>query len=56
MFSQCALACREAGKSTRFLEPIEDYWRDTLVRGITGEAVRLSAARGVGVIVKVAAT
>ncbi|MEM9966489.1 MAG: site-specific integrase [Pseudomonadota bacterium] len=40
MFSQAAIAYREAGHSDRFLTPIEDYWRDTLVIKITGEGIR----------------
>jgi integrase len=42
-FSQAAMLYRAAGKSTRFLEPIEDYWRDTLVRDINAGAIRSSA-------------
>ncbi|WP_101341511.1 tyrosine-type recombinase/integrase [Cereibacter azotoformans] len=38
--AQAAIAYREAGKATRFLEPIEDHWKDTPLREITGEAVR----------------
>jgi integrase len=33
-FAQAALRYRAAGKSTRLLDRIEDYWKDTLVRDI----------------------
>lgn len=42
-FAQAAILYRAAGKATRHLEPIEDYWRDTLVRDITPGAVRKAA-------------
>jgi integrase len=42
-FAQAALAYRAAGKPIRFLEPIEDYWRDALVKDITAGAIRNSA-------------
>jgi len=42
-FAQAAIAYRQSEKSTRFLEKIEDHWKDTPLRKITGEAVRLSA-------------
>jgi integrase len=42
-FAQAAINYRAAGKQTRFLERIEDYWRDTLVRDITAGAIRQSA-------------
>jgi integrase len=45
MFSQAAIAYRAAGKNDRFLTPIEDYWKDTLVPSITGEAIRLMAQK-----------
>jgi integrase len=41
--AQAAIAYRRAGKPDRFLEKVEDYWKDTPVREITGEAVRNSA-------------
>ncbi|XWN32177.1 MAG: tyrosine-type recombinase/integrase [Devosia sp.] len=44
-FAQCAIAYRDAGKPTRFLERIEDHWRDTPVRQITIGAIRQSAKR-----------
>ena len=33
-FAQAALMYRAAGKSGRFLAPVEDYFRDTLVKDI----------------------
>ena len=39
-FAQASIAYRQAGRDTRFLEPIEDFWKDTLVLQITGEAIR----------------
>lgn len=42
-FSAAALAYRKAGRSSRFLARIEDYWKDTLVKDITAGAVRQSA-------------
>lgn len=44
-FSQSSIAYRQAGRSDRFLEPIEDYWKDTLVPQITGEAIRQMARK-----------
>lgn len=44
-FSDAALAYRAAGKSTRFLVPVEDYWKDTLVADIRGEDVRRGAGK-----------
>lgn len=44
-FAQAALAYREAEKPTRFLDKIEDYWKDTLVSQITAEAIRQSARK-----------
>jgi integrase len=43
-FADAAIAYREAGKSTRFLEAVEDHWKDTLVRDIN-QAVVHKAAR-----------
>lgn len=40
---QAFIAYREAEKPTRFLDRIEDHWRDTLVKDITTEAIRQSA-------------
>lgn len=42
-FAQAAILYRDAQKQTRFLARIEDYWRDALVRGINGGAVRQCA-------------
>ncbi len=42
-FSQAAIKYRAAGKQTRFLERIEDYWKDTLVINITPGAIRDAA-------------
>jgi len=45
MFSQAAIAYRQAGKGGRFLVQIEDYWKNTLVPSITGEAIRRMAQK-----------
>lgn len=42
-FAQASILYRAAGKSTRFLERIEDFWRDTLVKDMTPGAIRQSA-------------
>jgi integrase len=42
-FAQAAINYRAAGKPARFLERIEDYWKDTLVKDITRGAIRQSA-------------
>lgn len=42
-FAQAAILYRAAGKSTRFLERIEDFWKDTLVKDMTPGAIRQSA-------------
>lgn len=42
-FADAAIAYREAGKPTRFLEMIEDHWKDTLVLDITDQAVKRAA-------------
>lgn len=39
-FAQAAIKYRNAGKSTRFLEPVEDHWKDTRIADITGEDIR----------------
>lgn len=44
-FADAAIGYREAGKSTRFLEKIEDHWRDTRLRDIKTGAIRQSASR-----------
>ncbi len=41
--AQAALAYRAAEKPTRFLDQIEDYWQDTLLRKITPGLIRQSA-------------
>jgi len=42
-FADAAVLYRKAGKPTRFLERIEDYWKETLVKDITAGAIRQSA-------------
>jgi integrase len=42
-FAQAAILYRKAGKPDRFLEKIEDYWKDTSVRKINNGAVRKAA-------------
>ncbi len=42
-FAQAAMLYRAAEKQTRFLAPIEDHWKDTLVKDITAGAIRQSA-------------
>ena len=42
-FAQAALRYRAAGKSTRYLDKIEDFWKDTLVRDINPGLIRQSA-------------
>jgi integrase len=42
-FSDASLFYRKAGKNPRFLARIEDYWKDTLVKDITGGAIRQAA-------------
>jgi integrase len=42
-FAQAAIAYRGAEKSDRFLDRIEDYWKDTPVREITSGAIKHSA-------------
>ena len=44
-FAQAAIAYRQAEKPTRFLDRIEDHWKDTLIREITAGAVRASALK-----------
>ena len=41
--AQAAIAYREAQKPTRFLDKIEDHWKDTPLRDVTTGAVRQSA-------------
>jgi integrase len=42
-FAQAAILYRQAGKATRHLEPVEDYWKNTPVRQINAGAIRQSA-------------
>jgi integrase len=42
-FARAAMFYREAGKPSRFLTRIEDYWGETLVKDITTGAIRSSA-------------
>lgn len=42
-FAQAAILYREAQKPTRFLDRVEDYWKDTPVRQINSGAVRQAA-------------
>lgn len=42
-FANAANFYRDAEKATRFLEPIEDYWKDTPVARITSGEIRQSA-------------
>ncbi|MEY9717772.1 integrase [Sinorhizobium fredii] len=44
-FADAAIAYREAGHSTRFLERVEDHWKNTLVRDITSKAVEAAARK-----------
>jgi integrase len=42
-FAQAAIKYRAAGKSTRYLMAIEDYWKDTLVRDIKPGTIKDAA-------------
>jgi integrase len=42
-FAQAAMLYRAAGKSTRFLERVEDHWRDTLVKDMPAGVIRQAA-------------
>lgn len=42
-FAQAAMMYRAANKPTRFLDAIEDYWKDTTVKSINSGAVRKAA-------------
>lgn len=44
-FAQAALMYRAAGKSGRFLAPIEDYFKDTLVRDIKAGTIKAMAMK-----------
>lgn len=43
--AQAMIAYLDAGKPTRFLKPIADFWKETRVKGITPEAIRQSARK-----------
>lgn len=42
-FAKAAMLYRAANKSTRFLDRVEDHWKDTLVRDIKPGAIRQAA-------------
>src|SRR6266704_4581335 len=42
-FAQAALLYRAAGKSDRFLAPVEDYFKDTLVKDIKPGMIKTMA-------------
>lgn len=42
-FAQAAILYRAAGKSPRFLEPVEDFWQDALVKDINPGLIRRCA-------------
>jgi integrase len=42
-FAQAAILYRDAGKPTRFLDRVEDYWKDTLVKDINSGMVQKAA-------------
>lgn len=44
-FAQAAMLYRAAGKSIRFLEKVEDHWKDTLVKDITPGAIAQAAIK-----------
>jgi integrase len=44
-FAQAAIAYRQAEKSTRFLDPVENHWQDTPIREITPGGIRQSAIK-----------
>ncbi|BCG85330.1 integrase [Mesorhizobium sp. 113-3-9] len=44
-FADAAIAYRQAGKPTRFLELVEDHWKDTPVRDITEKALKRAAIK-----------
>ena len=44
-FAQAAIAYRQAEKPTRFLDRIENHWRNTLLRDITPGAIKQSAIK-----------
>lgn len=44
-FAQAAIAYRESGKPDRFLEKVEDHWKDTPLKAITPKMIQLSARK-----------
>lgn len=42
-FAQAAILYRKAGKPIRFLDKVEDYWKDTLVKDMSGGVIRAGA-------------
>jgi integrase len=42
-FAKASILYRAAGKETRFLEKVEDYWKNTLVKDMTAGAIRQSS-------------
>ncbi len=42
-FADAAITYRKAGKPTRFLKKVENYWRDTLLKDITTGAIKQAA-------------
>src|SRR4051812_28053499 len=42
-FAQAAILYRAAGKPTRFLERVEDYWKDTPVKDINAGNIKQAA-------------
>lgn len=42
-FAQAAMLYRQAERSDRFLRKIEDYWKDTPIKGMTAGAIRAAA-------------
>jgi integrase len=44
-FADAAIAYRQSGKSSRFLDRVEDHWKDTLVSAITEQAVKRASIK-----------
>ena len=42
-FAQASIMYRDSEKATRFLDKVEDYWKNTIVKDITGGGVRKGA-------------
>lgn len=42
-FAQAAMLYRAAGRSTRFLEKVEDHWKNTLIQDINSNAIQAAA-------------